>query len=90
MTTYFVTRMVMLLNFIGKSKYTFDCIIISNSRAVFIYWILKADNFQNVFDGVFISPKSFDVDGYLTVENFHSHYWYQTAKEFWMKKKVLT
>lgn len=71
---YFMTRLVMLLNFIGKSKYTFDCIIISNSKTVCIYWILKAENFQNVFDGVFISPKSFDVDGYLTVENFHSHY----------------
>lgn len=80
--TYFVTRMVMLLKFIGKSKYTFDCIIISNSKSVSIYWILKAGNFQNVFDGVFISPKSFDVDGYLTVENFHSQYWYYEAKGF--------
>lgn len=80
--TYFVTRMVMPLNFIGKIKYTFDCIIIAHSKTVFIYWILKADNFQNVFDGVFISPNSFDVDGYLTVENFHSHYWYYEAKGF--------
>ena len=53
--TYFGTRIVMPFNFIGKSKHTFDRIIISNSKTVFIYWILKADNFQNVCDGVFIT-----------------------------------
>lgn len=51
--TYFVTRMVMLLIFIGKNKYTFDCIIISNSKAAFMYCVLKASNFQNMFNGLF-------------------------------------
>lgn len=36
-TTYFVRRVVMLLNFVGKNKHTFDCIITSNSKTAFIY-----------------------------------------------------
>lgn len=68
-TTYFVTRMVILLNFIGKNKYTFDCIIISNLKMSFIYWILEASNFQNVLNGVFTSLKT-GIDSYLTEKMF--------------------
>lgn len=62
--------MITLLNFIGKNKYTFDCIIISNLKISFIYWILEDSNFQNVIDGVFTSLKTSGIDGYLTEKMF--------------------
>lgn len=78
--------MVILLNFIGKNKYTYDCIIISYSKVAFVCWISKDDNLQNVFEEMFTSPKASD-DGYQTVENFQSHYWYHVAKKFCKKEK---
>ncbi|XP_054828765.1 pyridoxal phosphate phosphatase PHOSPHO2 [Eublepharis macularius] len=69
----FTEGMKDLLDFIGKHKDSFDCIIISDSNAVFIDWILKAANVGQVFNEVFTNPASFDGCGYLTVENFHIH-----------------
>lgn len=88
-TTYFVTRMVVLLNFIGKNKYTFDCIIISNLKISFIYWILEASNFQKVLDGVFISLKTSGIDGYLTEKMFILIIDIMWPKNFTKRIKVL-
>ncbi|XP_067327791.1 pyridoxal phosphate phosphatase PHOSPHO2 isoform X1 [Anolis sagrei] len=74
MTTLpFTAGMKDLLDFIGKHKDFFDCIIISDSNAVFIDWILKAANVSHLFDNVFTNPASFDGSGYLTVQNCHIH-----------------
>lgn len=74
MTTIpFTDGMKDLLDFIGKHKSYFDCIIISDSNTVFIDWILKAANVCHLFDEVFTNPASFDNRGYLTVQNFHAH-----------------
>lgn len=56
----FMATMTTLLNFMGKNKYTFDGIIISYSKISPLYWILKDDNFQNVFKETLISPKASD------------------------------
>lgn len=61
-TTYSVTRMVMLLNFLGKSKYIFDCITVSKSKPASMYWLLTADGSQAVFDGLFSGAKASDTD----------------------------
>jgi hypothetical protein len=76
-----MTRMVMLLKFIGKNKYIFDGIITSKSKTTFMYWMLKADYFQNVFDGVFTSLKASDIDCYLTGK-FSCLLLYYVVKEF--------
>ncbi|XP_042300847.1 pyridoxal phosphate phosphatase PHOSPHO2 isoform X2 [Sceloporus undulatus] len=74
MTTIpFTAGMKDLLDFIGKHKDIFDCIIISDSNAIFIDWILKASNVSQLFDEVFTNPASFDGGGYLTVQNCHIH-----------------
>lgn len=74
MTTIpFTEGMKDLLDFIGKHKDYFDCIIISDSNTVFIDWILKAANVCQIFDEVFTNPASFDDCGYLNVQNFHVH-----------------
>ncbi|XP_044273548.1 pyridoxal phosphate phosphatase PHOSPHO2 [Varanus komodoensis] len=74
MTTIpFTAGMKDLLDFIGKHKVIFDCIIISDSNAVFIDWILEAANVCPLFDEVFTNPAGFDDCGYLTVQNHHAH-----------------
>ncbi|KAM6465521.1 pyridoxal phosphate phosphatase PHOSPHO2 isoform 2-T6 [Liasis olivaceus] len=74
MTTIpFTSGMIDLLDFIGKHKGFFDCIIISDSNTVFIDWILKAANVFQLFDEVFTNPASFDSFGYLSVQNCHIH-----------------
>uniref|UniRef100_A0A8C5S9X3 Phosphatase, orphan 2 n=1 Tax=Laticauda laticaudata TaxID=8630 RepID=A0A8C5S9X3_LATLA len=74
MTTIpFTSGMISLLDFIGKHKGFFDCIIISDSNTVFIDWILKAANVFQLFDEVFTNPASFDSFGYLSVKNCHIH-----------------
>lgn len=74
MTTIpFTAGMKDLLDFIRKHKDFFDCIIISDSNAVFIDWILKAANISQLFDDVFTNPASFDGCGCLTVQNCHAH-----------------
>lgn len=72
-TIPFTEGMKDLLDFIGKHKGSFDCIILSDSNSVFIDWILKAADFCQVFDKVFTNPASFDSYGYLNVQNFHVH-----------------
>lgn len=54
--------MVMLWNFVGKDKYIFDCVTILKSKPASIYWILTADSFQAMFDGMFSSAKASDID----------------------------
>ncbi|CAM4629613.1 pyridoxal phosphate phosphatase PHOSPHO2 isoform X1 [Lepidochelys kempii] len=89
MTTIpFTTGMRDLLDFIGKNKDVFDCIIISDSNTVFIDWILKAANFHEVLDEVFTNPATFSGAGYLTVQNFHSHHCAKCPKNL-CKRKVL-
>ncbi|XP_007669391.2 kelch-like protein 23 isoform X1 [Ornithorhynchus anatinus] len=89
MTTIpFTAGMEELLNFIGKNKDIFDCIIISDSNAIFIDWILKAANFQDVFDAVFTNPAAFNASGYLTVQHFHTHHCTKCPKNL-CKGKVL-
>ncbi|XP_020645116.3 pyridoxal phosphate phosphatase PHOSPHO2 [Pogona vitticeps] len=74
MTTIpFTAGMKELLDFIRKHKDFFDCIIISDSNAIFIDWILKAASISELFDEVFTNPASFDGCGYLTVQNCHVH-----------------
>ncbi|XP_030065564.1 pyridoxal phosphate phosphatase PHOSPHO2 [Microcaecilia unicolor] len=62
-----------LLDFIAHRKHMFDCIIISDSNAVFIDWILKSAGLLGVFDAIFTNPATFDDFGYLVVQNFHAH-----------------
>ncbi|XP_034991635.1 pyridoxal phosphate phosphatase PHOSPHO2 [Zootoca vivipara] len=69
----FTAGMKELLDFIGKHKDFFDCIIISDSNAIFIDWILKAADVSQVFDEVFTNPASFNDCGSLTVQNCHAH-----------------
>ncbi|KAJ7345663.1 hypothetical protein JRQ81_001613 [Phrynocephalus forsythii] len=69
----FTAGMKDLLDFICKHKDFFDCIIISDSNAIFIDWILKAANVSQLFDEVFTNPATFDGCGYLTVQNCHVH-----------------
>ncbi|KAM8806534.1 PHOP2 phosphatase, partial [Eudromia elegans] len=84
----FTAGMADLLGFIGENKEVFDCIIISDSNAVFIDWILKAADFHRVFDEVFTNPAAFTSTGYLTVQNFHAHQCAKCPKNL-CKKKVL-
>lgn len=84
----FTAGMVDLLGFIGKNKEFFDCIIVSDSNTVFIDWILKAADFQEVFDEVFTNPAAFSSSGYLTVQNFHAHQCPKCPKNL-CKRKVL-
>nr|XP_056717440.1 pyridoxal phosphate phosphatase PHOSPHO2 [Euleptes europaea] len=89
MTTIpFTEGMKDLLEFVGKHKDSFDSIIISDSNAIFIDWILNAANFRQVFNEVFTNPASFDGCGYLTVENFHVHNCAQCPVNL-CKRKVL-
>ncbi|XP_077175892.1 pyridoxal phosphate phosphatase PHOSPHO2 [Paroedura picta] len=89
MTTIpFTEGMKDLLEFVGKHKDLFDCIIISDSNAIFIDWILKASNFCQVFNEVFTNPASFDGSGYLMVKNFHAHACAQCPVNL-CKRKVL-
>lgn len=88
LTIPFTGGMKDLLEFVGKHKDLFDCIIISDSNAIFIDWILKASNFCQVFNEVFTNPASFDGRGYLTVENFHAHSCAQCPVNL-CKRKVL-
>ncbi|XP_044522452.1 pyridoxal phosphate phosphatase PHOSPHO2 [Gracilinanus agilis] len=84
----FTEGMLELINFIGKNKDLYDCIIISDSNTAFIDWILKAANVDSVFDKVFTNPAAFSRDGFLILEGFHVHECDYCPKNL-CKKKVL-
>ncbi|XP_051871921.1 pyridoxal phosphate phosphatase PHOSPHO2 [Pristis pectinata] len=65
--------MIDLLKFICQNKDRVDCIIISDSNTVFISWILEFTNTSLAFDSILTNPATFDEQGYLRIENFHSH-----------------
>ncbi|XP_072117994.1 pyridoxal phosphate phosphatase PHOSPHO2 [Mobula birostris] len=69
----YCSGMVDLLKFICQIKKHVDCIIISDSNTVFINWILESTNTRLAFDSILTNPATFDEQGYLRIESFHSH-----------------
>ncbi|XP_074071853.1 pyridoxal phosphate phosphatase PHOSPHO2 [Macrotis lagotis] len=84
----FTEGMIELINFVGRNKDIFDCIIISDSNTVFIDWILGAAKVDDVFDEVFTNPAAFDDSGYLMLKSVHVHLCEMCPKNL-CKKKIL-
>ncbi|XP_043853940.1 pyridoxal phosphate phosphatase PHOSPHO2 [Dromiciops gliroides] len=84
----FTEGMIELINFVGKNKDIFDCIIISDSNTIFIDWILGAAKIRDVFDEVFTNPAAFNENGYLTLEGVHVHHCDKCPKNL-CKRKIL-
>ncbi|KAJ3593928.1 hypothetical protein NHX12_006261 [Muraenolepis orangiensis] len=72
-TIPFTEGMAELLVFISAHKSTVDCVVISDSNAVFIDWILGAAGLRSAVDRVLTNPARFDDRGYLRVRRHHSH-----------------
>ncbi|CAL8359467.1 unnamed protein product [Gadus morhua 'NCC'] len=72
-TIPFTQGMADLLTFISAHKSAVDCVVISDSNAVFIDWILGAAGLLSAVDRVLTNPARFDDRGYLTVRRHHAH-----------------
>lgn len=72
-TIPFTAGMTDLLKFISEHKNTIDCIVISDSNAMFIDWILNASGLHAAVDQVFTNPAKFNELGYMEVQCYHSH-----------------
>ncbi|XP_037304764.2 pyridoxal phosphate phosphatase PHOSPHO2 isoform X2 [Pungitius pungitius] len=72
-TIPFTAGMTDLLTFISDHKSAIDCIVISDSNALFIDWILQASGLQTAVDRVFTNPAEFNELGYMEVRCHHSH-----------------
>ncbi|XP_068176533.1 pyridoxal phosphate phosphatase PHOSPHO2 isoform X2 [Antennarius striatus] len=62
-----------LLTFVAAHKNLVDCIVISDSNAVFIDWILGGAGLRAAVDQVFTNPAMFNQLGYLEVAPHHTH-----------------
>ena len=72
-TIPFTQGMADLLAFISAHKSAVDCVVISDSNAVFIDWILGAAGLRAAVDRVLTNPACFDERGYLTLRRHHAH-----------------
>ncbi|XP_060898514.1 pyridoxal phosphate phosphatase PHOSPHO2 [Labrus mixtus] len=72
-TIPFTAGMTDLLTLILENKSSIDCIVISDSNALFIDWILQASGLQAAVDQVFTNPAKFNELGYMEVQYCHSH-----------------
>ncbi|XP_068597992.1 pyridoxal phosphate phosphatase PHOSPHO2 [Brachionichthys hirsutus] len=65
--------MVELLSFIAEHKSSIDCIVISDSNAIFIDWILQRSGLRAAVDQVFTNPAKFNERGHMEVASHHAH-----------------
>lgn len=62
-----------LLAFILEHKRAVDCIVVSDSNAMFIEWILQAAELRAAVDRVFTNPARVNEQGRVEVRPHHSH-----------------